>query len=400
MKKNLKYAIPLIITLAILIFIKIIEPDPVDWSGSFSKDDKIAFGNEILFDILPEFFQDNISVANLPVYNTLKNNSSKNSNYILINESVKFDQLDKEYLLEFIERGNNVFISALTFGRELSDTLELNTYYNLVQDDSVGLNFTNPNLKNVKDYYFTKFFISNHFTVFDTSNVTVLGNNSSGKINFIKMEIGKGSLYLHSSPFVFTNYYMMKQASREYIYKTFSYLPVRETIWDEYYKPGNQYAETPLRYFLSQEPLRWSYFIFAGLLLLLFLFQTKRNQKIIPVISPLKNTTTEFIGTIGNLYYQQKDHKNIAVKKITHFYDFVRTRYNLKGHFGDEEFLQTLSDKSGLEKSYLGQINSFINLIEKREDIPESELKTLNDLIDNFYKQTGAYGKPGISLKN
>lgn len=400
MNKNLKYAIPLIITLAILIIIKIIEPKPMDWSGSFSKDDKIAFGNEILFDILPEFFQDNISVTNLPVYNTLKNNSSKNSNYILINESVKFDQLDKEYLLEFIEKGNNVFVSALSFGRELSDTLQLNTYYNLGEDDSIGLNFSNPKLKKDSDYYFTKLFLSNHFTAFDTSKVTVLGRNSSEKINYIKMKLGQGTLYLHSTPFVFTNYYMMKKASREYIYKTFSYLPAKETIWDEYYKPGNQYAETPLRYFLSQEPLRWSYFIFGGLLLLLLLFQTKRHQKIIPVISPLKNTTTDFIGTIGNLYYQQKDHKNIAVKKITHFYDVVRTRYNLKGHFDDEEFLQILSDKSGLEKSYLIQINSFINLIEKREEIPESDLKTLNDLIDNFYKQTGAYGKPGILLKN
>ena len=57
--------------------------------------------------------------------------------------------------------------------------------------------------------------------------------------------------------------------------------------------------------------------------------QGKRKQRIIPVITPLKNTSLEFVETIGRLYYQKGTRSGIAHKKIIFFLDFIRTRYNI-----------------------------------------------------------------------
>lgn len=75
----------------------------------------------------------------------------------------------------------------------------------------------------------------------------------------MNVKIGSGNLYLHSVPNIFTNYNLLK-VERDYIFKSLSYLNIRDVIWDEYYKEVNKYQSTPIRYILSQPALKWAYF--------------------------------------------------------------------------------------------------------------------------------------------
>lgn len=73
------------------------------------------------------------------------------------------------------------------------------------------------------DYRFTKGNYNHYFASFDTSKVVVLGTNNIGFANFMKVKIGKGYLYIHSVPNIFTNYNLLK-VERDYIFKCLSYL--------------------------------------------------------------------------------------------------------------------------------------------------------------------------------
>ncbi|MEJ7677787.1 MAG: hypothetical protein WKG06_07955 [Segetibacter sp.] len=64
----------------------------------------------------------------------------------------------------------------------------------------------------------------------------------------------------------------------------------------------------------------------AGLLLYV-LFEMKRRQRIIPVITPLKNSTLDFVKTVASVYYNEKDNNGIADKKVNYFLEFVRSRF-------------------------------------------------------------------------
>jgi hypothetical protein len=87
-------------------------------------------------------------------------------------------------------------------------------------------------------------------------------------------------------------------------------------ILDEYYKPNKfRAAQTPLRYILSVPAYRWAYYVAIFSILIYVVVYARRQQRIIPIIEPFKNLSLEFARTVGTLYYQQKDHRDLAEKK-------------------------------------------------------------------------------------
>lgn len=392
--KNLKFIIPVSIVFVVLVIIKLFIPEPTDWSLSYSKDDKIPFGSFILYDQLQEIFPNQkIESTNLPFYNITNERKIDNKNIIIICNRFEPDDLDSKVLRRLLENGNDIFIAANYFGIQQIDSLNLFTNYSFFGEfDSAGINFVNPLLRKQADYRFSKGNYNQYFNSFDTSKATVLGNNDIDFANFLNIKIGKGNLYLHSIPNIFTNYNLLKP-ERDYIFKCLSYLNVRDIIWDEYYKEVNKYQSTPLRYILSQPSLKWAYFTLIISLLFFVIFKGRREQRIIPVLKPLANTTIEFVNTVGNLYFKQSNHKNIAEKKITYFMDHIRTKYSIKSLNYSDALVQQLSDKSLVEKDEIKKLFNILNLVNTSKSIKRNTLIELNNLIDDFYLKTGVYGK-------
>lgn len=392
--RNLKFIIPVTIVFVVLVIIKMFTPEPTDWSPSYSKNDKIPFGSYILYNQLSDLFPNKkIESTNLPFYNITNEKKIENKNIVIICNQFDPDELDAKILKKLLVNGNDVFVAANSIGKFIADSIKLSTNYSFFGGfDSAYINFSNPLLKRTDDYKFTKGNYNHYFASFDTSKVVVLGTNDIGFANFLKVIIGKGNLYIHSVPNIFTNYNLLK-AEREYIFKCFSYLNIRDVIWDEYYKEVNKYQSTPIRYILSQPSLKWAYFTLIISLILFVIFRGRRNQRIIPIIKPLSNTTLEFVETVGNLYFRQSNHKNIADKKITYFLDFLRIKYSLKTLHLNDELAKQLSEKSAIEVIELRKLFKLLNLVSVSTSIKKETLLELNNQIENFYTKTGAYGK-------
>lgn len=392
--KNLKFIIPVTVVFIGLVLIKLVTPEPTDWSPTYSKNDKIPYGSFLLYDVLFEMFPNQkIESTNLPFYNINRERKIENKNIIIICNNFEPDELDSKVLSGLLDNGNDIFIAANFFGKFLTDTLNVYTSYNFFGGyDSVSVNFSNPTLKRDTDYKYTKGNYKHYFTSFDTSKVVVLGIDDYDNVNFIKVKYGNGNLFLHCIPNIFTNYNLLK-SDREYIFKSLSYLKNRGIIWDEYYKEVNRYASTPLRYILGQPSLKWAYFTLLISSIFFVIFRGRRDQRIIPVIKPLANTTLEFVGTVGNLYFKQSNHKNIADKKITYFMEYVRTKYSLKTFNLNDELISQLSERSSVDKSEVKKMIELINVVSISKSIKQVTLIELNNLIENFYTKTGAYGK-------
>ena len=73
------------------------------------------------------------------------------------------------------------------------------------------------------------------------------------------------------------------------------------------------------------------------------IFKGKRNQRLIPVITPLKNQTLAFTRTIANMYYEKSDHKNIATHKINYFLEYIRITHRLSTLKIDASFYEKLA---------------------------------------------------------
>ena len=122
------------------------------------------------------------------------------------------------------------------------------------------------------------------------------------------------------------------------------------------------------------------------LLLVFLLFGSKRRQGIIEVIKPNENATVTFTETIGRLYLQKKDNKNIAGKMITYFNEYIRNTYFLNTNIINDDFITTLSRKSGVQHERVDILFRTINHTHASTVVDDYQLLSLNEQIQNFYK--------------
>ncbi len=381
------------VLLLIFILLGVIEyntPLPVNWSESYSRYDKIPYGDYALYDMLEDMFPGKrVTTSELPLYRSL-NDSLNNTNLIIINNSFNPDTLELRTLLNFVKRGNTAFIAADYYYGSISDSLKIQVTEKMgsvIATDSLGLNFMDDELfMQGKDYAYKKGSVDSYFD--SCENSEVLSRNSNGKPVMIAKQIGRGKLLLSTVPKAFTNYYALKYPENDYIFKSLSYLPIADTRWDENYKMIERKASTPLRYILNNSALKRAYYLMIFALFIYILFEGKRKQRVIPVIKPLQNTSLEFTETIGRLYFQKGTNKGIAEKRIKYLYDYIRTKFKVNANDAEGEFYNSLSAKTLISITDLKELFAFIVRVQHQPEIDSPTLLQLNTLIEDFYKKT------------
>ncbi len=298
---------------------------------------------------------------------------------------------DENELFNYIAQGNTVFISTEALSKSFSDSMGLsleNFYFGELNGDSTSINFASPAMRNKKDFLMPNHTIDGYFKKFDTAKAVVLGVNNHGKANFIRMDLGKGRLFIHAVPMVFTNFFLLKGNNREYVEKLLSYLPgdAEYLYWDEYYKIGRGGSSTPLRVILTRPELKWAYITGLVSILLFMVFQSKRRQRIIPVIPPTLNNTVDFVETVSQVYLNDKNHRNIALKKLAYLFEHIRSKYSLDTQMIDDAFTERLSQKSGMPLAETKTMVGLIQFVRMEEKISNQHLIRLNNLVEEFHK--------------
>jgi hypothetical protein len=391
-RQNLQYSLILVAAITLVIVVEVLTPKPIDWTATYSQHDKNPYGSFTVFERLPDLFPGNtVASITTTLYERRQADSLTPGNYIFVNQSFNPGTEDLNVLLDLVHEGSQAFIAAEYFAGKLEDTLQLSTENQWEIADSIGVNLVAPELQTDSLYNFRHVYGGYVFTQADTTLTPyqVLGVNQQQNPNFVRVPFGKGNFYLSTLPLAYTNYNMLYRHNADYAAKTLSYLPVQPTFWNEHYSEYQAESQSPFRFIISQAPLRWALYIAVAAVLLFMAFEAKRRQRIIPVVQPLTNTTLEFTQTVGRLYYQYKDHKNIAEKKITYFLDYIRAHFHLRTSTIDEAFYSQLAEKSGVASGEIIALFQLIAHIHSRGAISEEELLKLNAGIESFQAQAG-----------
>jgi len=379
---------------ALIIFMESNKPKPINWFPSYATHHKIPYGTYVFTKEFKELFKDSeFKTIQQPPYQYLKD-TTQNGTYFFVNGTINFGKDEFNELLKFIERGNDVFIS--TNGANI-DTLSLETkklttsafkeqsYFKLLNKnlDTTTYNFDNRNSNIV-------------FSEIDTLKTTVLGKliikNSDSifegeGVNFIKYKHGKGQFYFHTFPLAFTNYSMLKGDNHKYIASVLSYIDEEKPIlYDGYYKTGKTKITSPMHYILSSNNLRWAYYVALIGVIFFIVFKGKRTQRIIPVITPLKNQTAAFTRTIAMMYFNKSEHKNVAEHKINYFLEYIRIQLHISTVKIDEAFYKSVASRSGNTIEDVKNLFIEINIIKNSQAISKEQLINLNTLIERFKK--------------
>lgn len=437
MSKNIKILIFfLVLVLALIILADSNKTKPIDWRQTYGINDKVPFGLKVFneeskqlfknqtiekFSKTPyEFFynttsenytyEENVStVVDTVSYNSISDTIAYNLDTVTIDpnsyeddtdmENVevrndkqgtifsvsdfyKFDDRSTEELLYFVEEGNTVFLSATTMPDLLKDSLKFEVILRNHIESRLESTLVNSSInfefdKGATDYYFSKF---------DKNTTTILGNIKDKKYtlpNFIEIKYGNGKFLLHLQPIAFTNYYLLKN-NYKYIESVCSYIDSEKIFWNVEGAEESSISSSPLRFIFSQPALKWAWYLSLFGIIFFMIFNAKRRQRVIPISEPVKNTTIEFAKTIGNLYFLEKNHKDIAEKKIVYFLEKIRKEYYLETSVLDESFINRLHQKTSKEKVDIVRAINKIIFIKNSSSIIEKDLVELNTLIEKL----------------
>ncbi|NOS93626.1 MAG: hypothetical protein HOP30_17035 [Cyclobacteriaceae bacterium] len=387
MKGEKKYIIILSLIFIGFVSFQLWGPKPLNWNPTYLPKDKNPFGNYLLNQVIRDVFPSkSISHSNFTIYE-LQDSISDQENIISISDKFTPDNETVKVLMDKVHRGAHAFISAGRFSGSFRDTLHLSTK-DLMFEQNIDMATIDTSFLKMshsgRDYYYQKDHISYYF--FKDSllyGYQTLATNAFKKPVTIKIPWGSGYFVLNSTPLAFTNNYMVSEQNHELISSTLSYLPIEKVWWTSYYQVGRLESSTPLRFILKTDALRWAYYLTIIGLLFFIVFEGKRKQRIIPIVSPLANTTMEFVQTIGNLYWQAKDYKAIANKKILYFLDRVRSKYYLM-HEPDDRLAQLLAKKTGQRIEETQKLFSLIKVIQSSPTISAQMLSDLSKEMDKY----------------
>ncbi|RYY68314.1 MAG: hypothetical protein EOO13_12650 [Chitinophagaceae bacterium] len=365
-----------------------------DLRETYQYTDTRPFGGFVAHQLLEEIYPDkmiNINKSSFADFRTATYVDSF-SLYVSISQRFYCSKEDAESLIDFVTEGNTAFISAGTI-----DSLLLKKVYSR-QADMEWMNRIQHLLYSeaalsVNDtfrYFYLPFL--NHFSEVDSLSGKVIGLSQAGRPNLIVLFLGKGRLYLHCEPRAFSNYFLLEKDNYQYMAQVLQYTSARpgNVFWDDFYNRKNYRGDgsdsSPLGALLQHPELSVAFWIFILLLLFFILFNGKRKQRIIPIIKPVENTSVAFTQAIAGLYMADKNNKTIADKMITYFNEYIRNRYFLNVHSSGKDFVQSLSKKSAVSFESVQALYNTMEQVQLSAEVSDFELLTLNEQIQQFYK--------------
>jgi hypothetical protein len=334
-----------------------------------------------------------------------------NADYIFIGQNMFLQESDLDALVNFVKSGNDALIISSQEPTDLLTRIYFKecgtefTYYARQPVDSIITNFFHDTLKTSSGYRYRYHFAREDAqyywqqvspTVFcdATKAIVPLGYHNEGQVDFVKIPVEKGNVYLHCNPLLFTNYFLINRDKLDYAAGVFSHLRGNDIVWDEYSKiplasnNNRNRSSSPLYYVLQQRSLKYAWWLLLITAVLYVFFAAKRKQRVIPVLEKKSNTSLEYVNLISTLHYKNGNHLDMARKKMKYFLYFIRSRYGVSTDSIKEEQIKRIAEKSKMNVEDVRIIFDQYQYIERFTDnIEANRLLNLYYAIENFYQK-------------
>ena len=378
-----------------LVFVFLLEwnaPSKFVWEPTFSHYDKQPFGCEVFDSLMKKSAPAGYEVTRKTIAQLEREGYGKKPHGFLI-QSVNFNPspTDLRALDRLLKAGNKVFIAT-------SDIEPDSLYPDLQVDISGRYGFSPMQVKasienqeipydtlvwcrqspyQEKEYSVYSAMIGYNViigekTVCDTlvrcwvSEEESDSIDGSWQVRVVRIKRGKGELFVSCDPLLMTNYGILDTQTNGLIFRLMSQFRGLPIIRTEAYGPETEYeTNTPLRFWLQNEPLRWAIYLTLGGLLLFCMFYARRRQRVIPVVEEPANRSLEFVKLIGTLYHQKHINRDLLQKKYSYFAETLRR--------------MTMIDIEDVEsrKENIAQIAI-------RTGMPEAEVRMIFDRVDRY----------------
>lgn len=434
-RKPLLIALIAIVVLAAVFYFTYNSDKPkYDWRDAwvehaYKETSTEPYGSQIAHRLLERYFLGKkLTDIQKSIVKELPLDSSKGANYVFIGEAMYMDSVSTQHLLQFVRSGNTAFLASKTIPFDLMFSLYYEecpeaewSDYSSLSSTEISMTLREPRDLTPKrtDFHFAA---QNKPVSYDWHYIAEiyfcnslpqqpLGYLRDTFVNFAKFPYGKGQFLLHTNPLVFTNYSLLRTETRPYVEGVLSWLPSGNIYWDAMSRvpeavarrrnqnrgsgpSGGLENEHPLTYILQQPSLAWAWYLLAGLAGAWLIFRAKRRQRIIPVLPKNENSSYEFISTVANLHFREKNYQGLCIQRMRLFLAAVRERYGLVASLeaetfylrADEAYLRRLATVSEVPEQHIHDIFAQYTATVQFQPT-EQMMVNLHLAIEQFFKK-------------
>lgn len=236
-----------------------------------------------------------------------------------------------------------------------------------------------------------------------------MGYLNDSVVGFAEFPYGQGRFLLHANPIVFSNFSLLRAPKRGLMSKApgrrwrsaiaggtiLSQVPEAVARRRNRGNRGSGLEEDhPLTFILKQPALAWAWYLLAGLAGAWLFFRAKRRQRIIPVLPKNENSSYEFISTIANLHFRERDYQPPKHAANEILLAHLRERYGVTAPVDavsllprtDDEFFRRLAKSSEVPEHHIRNIfTRYTDSI--RYEPTEQMMVDLHLAMEGFFKR-------------
>jgi hypothetical protein len=309
--------------------------------------------------------------------------------YILIADGINLNKSDVSRLFEFVNQGNTVLIAGADIPYLLLDSIRVYTKFDyFTMEDSTkysqSIQLLNQNIPYQTKYILKEKIVQDYYSSFDSTKASIIALLDNNKPVALEYKYGGGKFIFTTMHSLFLNQNIVHKTERKIAYTMLNYADAYNIIWDEYYKKFNLRSDSNIDFIKNSKGLYAAYISLLLGVVFYMIFESKRRQREIKIITKPENSTLNFVHVITSLYRKNSDsHKDIIKQKLLHWYDLLKNKLRidtLRLHTPHERLV--LSEKTGID---LERINTICNQVKYLEVAPEISNKELSE-FDSYMK--------------
>ncbi len=406
MKRNLIYLVAAVSVIGFLMYVASLNKTFL-WSETFSHTDDQPFGCQ---------WFDSIAGTTMPKgYTYYKGdfhrlmNDKRRKALLVINTKYFWDSLAIASLDSFIRAGNKMILVSSDFSADQSRWLRLeeqsfksfstNELIDVLKGEEprdtlvwtgsdtlrvpVCSGFLNSYVDSMKANYTVNASVTiNDFIESEDSDSVAYTYYKKILPMSVKRQVGKGTLYVVLTPLFFTNYGALDPAISQYLNRQLSQiadLPVvrldAELLRERSSSDNDNLQMSPLRFMLSQKPLRWALYTILVAAVIFMCFTARRRQRIIPVMGRPVNRNLDFARLIGSIYCRRHDNLDLIKKKYVYFKEDLRRTMmiDLDDLDSDESHARQLAAQTGVSEQQVSDLLSEIRRVIASDSSPNDK---------------------------
>lgn len=408
MRLNSRFVGAIVIFLLLILVAQWQMPRRFLWKPSFRGSDKQPFGCYVVDSLIRISVPQSYKVNDSTLYQLAHDANTEPRGVIVVANNFSPSKSDMKALMRMFDQGDRVMILAGSTSSMFDDSIGVGAYggdmFSMVQvkkmisngykDDSLHW-VGRPQCYGKRVYRILPQVVPGALTIDDKLKYHTLYTKwteswvSDSVTDWVEepaaiaMRKGKGLLVVGCDPLLFTNYTVLDSDNNHLLFRMLSEmdsLPIVRT--EAYLASDEQQGSSPLRFFLSNEPLRWMVWLTVAGLLLFFVCTSRRRQRVIPVVAPSVNRSMEFVKLIGTMYHQWHDNKDLVRKRYVFFAENLRRQLmiDVDNEAMDGQTVDILAVHTGLRREVLKmQLAELRQVVGTDEAIDDDDMERLID---------------------